>query len=67
MYHPGAALWHLSILEVLATYICNIVNVDVALPDNERQESVNKPSTKRQQSINRASTEHQQSWVLHLI
>jgi D-mannonate dehydratase len=57
LYHPGAALWHLSIIEVLAAFICKIGNVDVASPDNERQQSINRPSTERQQSIK----EHQQS------
>jgi hypothetical protein len=67
MYHPGAALWHLSIIEVLGAFVDKIVNVNVASPDNERQQSVNRPSTKHQQNINRVSTESQQSWVLHLI
>ena len=43
-----------------------MVNVHIASPDNERQQSVNRASTEHQQSINRVSTEHQQSWVLHL-
>jgi hypothetical protein len=57
-YHPGAALQHLSIIELLATCIDIIINVDFDAPDNERQQSVIRPSTERQQSINRASTEH---------
>jgi len=68
LYDPGAALRHLSIIEVLAAIIGKIVNVDIASPVNERQQSVKRPSTERQQSIkerqqcvNRASTEHQQS------
>jgi hypothetical protein len=61
LYHPGAALLHLSIIEVLAAFIGKIVNVDVASPDNEHHQSVNRPSTDCQQSINRASTERQQS------
>jgi len=61
LYHPGAALLHLSIIEVLAAFIGKIVYVDVASPDNERHQSVNRPSTERQLSINRASTERQQS------
>jgi len=58
-------LWLLAIIEVLAAFIGNIVYVDIASPENERQQSVNTASSERQQSINRASTEHQQSWVLH--
>jgi len=33
-----------------------IVNVDVAAPENECQQSVNRASTQRQQSVNRVST-----------
>jgi len=78
LYNPRAVLWHLCIIEVLAAFIGNIVNVDVAAPENEHQQSVNRASTERQQSVNRASTERQhsvkrasterqQSWVLHLV
>jgi hypothetical protein len=61
LYHQGAALRHLSIIEVLAACIGKIGNVDVASPDNDRHQSITRPSTERQQSINRASTERQQS------
>jgi len=61
LYHPRAALRHLSIINILAAFIGNIVNVDVASTDNERQQSVNTASTERHPSINRASTERQQS------
>jgi len=61
LYHPRALLWHLSTITVLAAFMGKIVNVDVASPDNERQQSVNRASTERQQSVNRASTERQQS------
>jgi len=54
MYDPRAMLRHLPIIEVLAACIGNIVNVDVAAPENERQQSVNRASTERQQSVNRA-------------
>jgi len=54
--HPRAVLRLLSISDVLVPFIGNIVNVDVASPDNERQQGVNRASTERQQSINRAST-----------
>jgi hypothetical protein len=54
-------------MEVLVAFIGKIINVDVASPDNEHQQSVYSASTLRQQSINRASTEHQQSWVWHLV
>jgi len=56
LYNPRVVLRHLPIIEVLAAYIGNIVNVDVAEPENERR-----------QSVNRASTERQQSCVLHLV
>jgi hypothetical protein len=56
LYHQRAALRYLSIFNVLATYIDKIVNVNVASPDNERQQTVNTASTERQQSIKRAST-----------
>jgi hypothetical protein len=65
--YPKAVVLLLSIIEVLATIIGNLVNVDVTSPDNERQQSVNRASTEYQKSINRVSTEHQQSWVLHLV
>jgi len=51
----------LSIIKVLAAFIGKMVNVDVASPDNERQQNINRASTEHQQNINRASTEHQQS------
>jgi len=56
MNNPRAALLHLPIINVLATFRGNIVGVDVTTPEDEHQ-----------QSINRASTEHQQSWVLRLV
>jgi len=56
MYYPRAALWHVSIIEVMADFIGKIINVDVASPDNQHQQSVNRASTEHQQSINRAST-----------
>jgi len=51
LYDPGAALRHLSIMEVLAAIIGKIVNVDIASPVNERQQSVKRASTERQQSV----------------
>jgi hypothetical protein len=60
MYHPRAALQHLFIIDVLDAFIVKIVNIDVASPANERQQTVNTASTVRQQSINRASKERQQ-------
>ena len=60
-YHTRAALQHLSIIKVLAAFIGKIVNVDVASPDNEREQSANRPSPERQLSINRASTDRQRS------
>jgi hypothetical protein len=67
LYHPVAALRHLSIIEVLAAFLGNIVHVNIASPVNEHQQSVNRASTEHQQSINRVSIEHQQSWVMHLL
>jgi len=67
LYNPRAMLQLLPIIKVLAAFIGNNVNVDVASPENQRQQSVNRVSTEHQQSINRASTEHQQSWVLHRV
>jgi len=60
-YNPRAVLQHLSIIEVLAAYIGNIVFVDTVTPQNERPQSVNTASTERHQSINPVSTECQQS------
>jgi len=54
-------LQHLSIIEVLAAFIGNIVIVNTVTPRNERQPSVNTPSTERQQSMNKESTECQHS------
>ena len=56
LYNPRAILWLLPIIEVLATFIGNMVNVVVATPKNECQ-----------QSVNRALTEHQLFWVLNLV
>jgi len=61
LYSPRAVLWHLSIIEVLAAFIGNILSVDTVTPQNERQQSVNAPSTEHQQSMNTVSTECQQS------
>jgi len=61
LYNPRAVSWHLPIIEVLAAFIGNIVNVDVAAPEYEGQQSVNRASTERQQSVNTASTECQQT------
>jgi len=61
MYDPRAVLRYLSIIEVLAAFIGNIVFVNTVTPQNERQQSVNTASTERQQSINTVSTDCQQS------
>jgi hypothetical protein len=61
LYHPRAVVRHLSIIDVLAAFIGNIVFVNTVTPQNERQQSVNTTSTERQQSINTVSTECQQS------
>ena len=59
--NANAVLRHLSIIEVLAAFIGNIVFVDTDTPQNDRQQSVNTASTERHQSINPVSTECQQS------
>jgi len=68
MYNPRAILRLLPIIEVLADFIGNMVDVVCATTkmsinraSTERQQSVNRASTERQQSVNRASTERQQS------
>jgi len=61
MYNPRAVIRHLSIIEVVAAFIGNIVFVDTITLQNERQHSVNIASTERHQSINPVSTECQQS------
>jgi hypothetical protein len=65
LYNPWAVIRHLGIIEVLAAIIGNIVCVDTATPQNERQQSVNRSSTEHQHSVNRLSTECQQFWVLN--
>ena len=61
LYEPRAVLLHLPIIEVLVACIGNIVCVDTATPQIERQHSVNRTSTERRQSINPAWTDCQQS------
>jgi hypothetical protein len=61
LYNPTAVLRHLSIIEVLAAFIGNIVYVDTVAPQNERQQSINSASPEHQQSVNRASTKCQPS------
>jgi hypothetical protein len=61
LHNRKVVLWHLSIIEVLAVFIGNIMFADTVTPHNERQQSVNTGSTQRQQSINTVSTECQQS------
>jgi len=63
LYNSMALLRHLTIIEVLAAFIGNIMCVDTATRQNERQQSVNRASTERQQSVNRASTERQHSII----
>jgi hypothetical protein len=52
LYNPRAVLQHVSIIEVLAACIENIVIVNTVTPRNECQPSVNTTSTERQQSMN---------------
>jgi hypothetical protein len=64
--NPKAVLRHLSIIEVLAAFIGNIVCrycYTTKWASTERQQSVNRASTERQLSVNRASTERQQSII----
>jgi hypothetical protein len=56
MHNQRAVLRNLPILELLPTLMGNILSVNVAISNNERQQSVNRVSTERQQSINRALT-----------
>ena len=51
----------LPIIEVLAAFIGNMVNVTIATPENHHQPSVNTASTQRQHSVNTASTQRQHS------
>jgi len=60
IYNPWAVLKILSMIEVLAASIGNIVNDDVATPKYECQQNVNRVSTEHQQSINTPSTVHEQ-------
>jgi hypothetical protein len=46
----------LSIIEVLATFIRNMVDVDVTSPEHERHQSVNRESTEHEPNINRELT-----------
>jgi hypothetical protein len=61
LYNSMAVVWHLTIIEALATFIGNIVYVDTATWQDERHQSVNRVSTVRQHSINKASSQCQQS------
>jgi len=61
LYNPRTVLQHLSIIEVLAAFIGNIIIVNTVIHRNEHQPSVNTPSTDSQQSMNRESTKCQQS------
>jgi ABC-type transporter MlaC component len=61
MNNPRAVLWHLPIFEVMAAFIDNMLNIDIATPKNVCQQSVNRASTEHQQSVHRVSTDHQQS------
>jgi len=56
MYNQRAVLWCLPIIEALLVFMGNMLSVDVATPENERQQSVNTASTEHQQSINKAPT-----------
>jgi hypothetical protein len=53
--HPVAVVRLLSIIEVLAAFIGNIVCEYIATPDNQHQLSVNPASAQRPLSVNRVS------------
>jgi len=55
-YNPRAVLRRLSVINVLAAFIGNMVNVNITTPDNQHQLSINTASTQRQQCVNRVST-----------
>ena len=61
MYNTRAVLRLLPIMEVLASIIDTKVNVDVAIHNNQCQQTINRASTERQLSVNRPPIEHQQS------
>jgi hypothetical protein len=64
LYNPRGVIRDLSVIEVLAAFIGNIVCVDTVPPQTERQQSVNRFSTEHQHSVNGLSTECQRFWVL---
>jgi len=66
LYNSMAELRHLTIIEVLAAFIGNIVCVNSATRQNKRQQSVNRAATQHHHSINRVSTECQRFCALHL-
>jgi len=43
--NPRAVLWHVSMIEVLATFLGNTVRVDIAKPKNKRHQSHNRALT----------------------
>jgi hypothetical protein len=63
LYNPRVLLRDLPRVEEVISFIWNIVCVDTATPQNERQQSVNSASTEHQHSVNRVSTECQRFWV----
>jgi hypothetical protein len=55
LYIPRAVLWLVPTIGELGSFIVNMVNIDVATPKNECE-----------QSVNSAQTMRHQFWVLHL-
>jgi hypothetical protein len=60
-------LLHLPIIEVLPTYMGNMLSIDAATPTNERQQTINRGSTDHQLSFTIVSTEHPRFSLLHFV
>jgi hypothetical protein len=72
LYNPRAVLWLLPVIEVLASFVATMVNVDVATPKNAHQQSVNRTPTEYQQSVNDFAccilyNSRAMHWLLHII
>ena len=45
LYNPRAVQWLLPIIEVLASFVGTMINVNIAIPKNERQQTITRVST----------------------